>query len=213
MFDGDLKGETYFDYKNKYDKYERADKYYMYLAGPEAFGVPMYIDMHQNRITAQVRMYAMLNISRSLGYKKTHYRLFNLSYYEDKLPCQVDVYAAKDDQGQAGNWDQKNWEKVASYNQDPDIDYTQRWSVKTFSQNYYKYRIASKSEAEKADSIFLPLNFICEGQGNGYRYLKIVVNGTYSLSGRDYDGWYGKTLNVAQYFTMQELEIWTKKED
>lgn len=218
LFDGDLKGETYFDEKDKYDRYERANRYYMYLAGPYAFGAPMYVDMHQNKITAQVRMYAMLNINRSMGTSyadnNTHWKLFNGMFFEDKLPCQVDVYAAKDDHGEAGNWDNKTWQKVASYKQDPDIDYTQRWSVKTYSQNYYRYAINSKSEAEKADSIFLPLNLVCEGQGDGFRYLKIVVNGTYNLSGTDLDySRNGSTNNIAQYFAMQELEIWTKKEE
>ncbi len=218
LFDGDLKGESYFDEKGKYDIYELSNRYHMYLAGPEAFGTPMYIDMHENKITAQVRMYAMLNISRYLGANgapnDTHSRLFNFMFYEDKLPCDVSVYAAKDDHGTASDWDSKNWELVATYKQDPDIDYTQRWSIKTFSQNYYRYTLNSKSETEKADSIFMPLNLLCEGQGDGYRYLKIIVNNTYNLSGTDLQqSWSGSTLNVAKYFTMQELEIWTKKED
>lgn len=216
LFDGDLRGESYFDDKSKYDADTRSNRYHMFLAGPNAIDTPMYIDMKENKITAQVRMYAMLNISRVLGStygdNNTHCKIFG-GYYEDKLPCQVTVYAAKDDNGTSGNWDSKNWEQVASYKQDPDIDYTQRWSVKTFSYNYYRYSIDNKIDAEKADSIFMPIDLICEGQGEGYRYLKIVVNNTYNLSGEDLVyAWYN-TTNTAKHFALQELEIWTKKEE
>lgn len=218
LFDGDLKGESYFDDKNNFKRDDLANRYHMYLAGPQAFGEPMYIDMHENKITAQVRMYCMLFINRGLGSSygtyNTHFRLFSGMYYEDKLPCNVDVYAAKDDHGNANNWEQKKWEKVASFKQDPDIDQTQRWCQKTYSYDFYKNEISSKADAEKADSVFLPLNLICEGQEDGYRYLKIVVNNTYNLTGQDLSySWSGNTFNIAKYFTMQELEVWTKKED
>lgn len=214
LFDGDLKGESYFDDKGMYDEDELADRYHMYLAGPQAFGIPMYIDMHENKLTAQIRFYCMLKIHRvGLGSENTHSNLFNGMFYEDKLPCDVDVYAAKDDYGTSGNWEAKKWEKVASYKQDPNIDQTQRWCQKTYSEDFSKYEIDSKADAEKADSVFLPLDLICEGQEDGYRYLKIVVNNTYNLTGEDLDWAWVSTLNVAKYFTLQELEIWTKKED
>ncbi len=210
LFDGDTKGITYFDD-------ERNNKHYnMFLAGPEAMGIPMYIDMHDNKLTAEVRMYAMINISRGIGISGNYNRLFQGLYYADKLPCKVEVYAAKDDHGTAGNWDSKQWEKVSSYTQDPDVDCSARWCANCFgdfiSNSFYGY--SKKTDVESADSIYLPLNLLCEGQGEGYRYLKIVVNDVYNLSEEETGYGFGrKVFNAAKYFALQELEIYTKKED
>ncbi len=210
LFDGDTKGISYFD--------DSKESYYkMFLAGPEAMGEPMYIDMHKNRLTAQIRLYAMVNIARALGISGAYQRIFRGMYLADKLPCKVDVYAAKDDNGSASDWDNKKWEKVASYNQDPDVDPTRRWCARCFGDNVSSgtyWGFSKRSEVEKADSIFMPLSLLCDGQGDGYRYLKIVVNDVYNLS-EDETGWgFGKQVyNTAKYFGLQEMEIYTKKED
>ena len=77
-------------------------------------------------------------------------------------------------------------------------------------QASYRNSIDTYDEAMKTDSVFLPLQMLCD-QGDGYRYLKIVVHNTYNKLN---DTWqFGPTLNAAKYFTIQELEVWTKKED
>lgn len=209
LFDGDYKGINFFDDKN-------SAYYKMFLAGPEAMGVPMYIDMHKNRLTAQIRLYAMVNISRSMGLSGAYDKLFNGRYYVDKLPCKVDVYAAKDDKGNASDWNNKNWEKVTSFNQDPDVDISRRWAARCFgdyitSGSYLG--LTKRSDVEKADSIFMPLNLLCDGQEDGYRYLKIVVNDVFNLNEQEGWGFGKKVYNTAKYFSLQELEIYTKKED
>lgn len=211
LFDGELKGLDYYDqYKqNRYDAYQRRN---LFLAGPKACGDPMYIDMHNNKLTAEVRIYTPLNVRYDwAGDEKTdnYYALFRNGYLVDKLPCSVDVYAAKDDHDNAGNWETKNWVKVASFEQDPNIETSERWNANaTGNKNY----LDTKAEAEKADSVYLSLKLLCN-QGEGYRYLKIIVNKTYNDID-NYISWqFGTSLNAAKYFIMQEMEIWTKRED
>lgn len=206
LFDGDTKGTTYFD-DNK-----NIEHYYMFLAGPEACGTPMYIDLRKNIPTAQVRMYAMCNnSSRMFGTQGTHNRLFGQLYIADKYPCNVDIYAAKDDHGSATNWNSKEWKLVGSYKQDPDIDPNLRWCKNTFGYSNGPMG-NSKVTLENLDSIAFNLNLLCEGQEDGYRYIKIVVNDVYNLS-LDETYYTKKILNPAKYFCLQELEVYTKKED
>ncbi len=207
LFDGDEKGLNYFT--------DRDDsKYRMFMAGPEATETPMYIDLRKNRLTAQIRFYAMAKLFRYLGEEGEFERLFLEGFYIDKLPCKVDVYAAKDDHG-AADWEHKDWEKVSSFSQDPDIDHSSRWCDGCFNDDYSSASTCyTKSDLEKADSIFLPLNFLCEGQGDGYRYIKIVVNDVYNLNEIETGDGFGKKIyNTAKYFALQELEVFTKKED
>ena len=175
----------------------------------------MYIDMHQNRLTAEVRFYTPLNVRSYFDwcYNNTtvdnYYTLFKNGYYIDKLPCSVDVYAAKDDNGTAGNWDEKAWVKVASYDQDPDIETRERWIANAVGNIN---AIDTKAEAEEADSVYMPLKLLCE-QGEGYRYLKIVVNKTYNDIDNMMSWSQGTSINAAHYFLLQELEVWTKKDE
>ena len=207
LFDGDKRGTTYFDDKKNYEHY------HMFMAGPGGCGTPMYIDLHKNIPTAQVRMYAMCNNgSRMFGKNGIHYSIFHQMVIVDKYPCNVEIYAAKDDHGSAGNWDTKEWEKVGSFKQDPDVEPSLRWCKNTFG--YSNGPIANtKAGLEKLDSIAFNLNLLCEGQGDGYRYLKVVVNDVFNLSTDECSYWGVSVLNPAKYFCLQELEVYTKKED
>ena len=214
LFDGELKGIDFFDQYQK-EGSKAAIKRNCFLAGPQAWGDPMYIDMHQNRLTAEVRFYTPLNVRSYFDwcYGNTtidnYYTLFKNGYYIDKLPCSVDVYAAKDDNGTAGNWDEKAWVKVASYDQDPDIETRERWIANAVGNIN---AIDTKAEAEEADSVYMPLKLLCE-QGEGYRYLKIVVNKTYNDIDNMMSWSQGTSINAAHYFLLQELEVWTKKDE
>lgn len=207
LFDGELKGETYF--KN-YEKYmnQAANMYNMFLAGPEALDDPMYIDMRKNYLTSEVRLYTALYVRQYYwAYSNgPYYPLFRNNYYVDKVPCYVEVFAAKDDNGSAGNWDQKHWVSVAKVNQDPDLADSYRWNAKAWG---YSNRIKSYKDAVNADSVYMPLTLLCD-QDDGYRYLKIVVHKTFNYNGGSP---FGKSLNAANYFVLQELEVWTKKEN
>lgn len=211
LFDGELKGIDFYD-RYKQDRRDACQRRSLFMAGPEAWGDPMYIDMHSNKLTAEVRIYTPLNVRNSWASDETtdnYYSLFRNGFLVDKLPCSIDVYAAKDDHGNAGNWEAKNWVKVSTYDQDPDIETSNRWNANATGDNHY---LATKAEAEKADSVYLSLKLLCD-QGEGYRYLKIVVNKTYNDIDNQSSYYIGTSLNAAKYFIMQEMEIWTKKED
>lgn len=208
LFDGDLKGMTYYRNSEKIGRKPACEKLDFFLAGPEAWGEPMYVDMHKNTITSEVRLYCPLNLNRVWTRESSnpYYTLFRQDHYVDKLPCDVDVYAAKDDQGTASNWNAKQWVKVSSYKQTPKTESSRRWCAKAIGAKNF---IRLETDLAAADSVYMPLKLVCEGQENGYRYLKIVVNNTYD----DLDDWEFGPLNTAKYYMIQEMEIWTKKED
>ena len=212
LFDGELKGIGYFQNIADYDKSAAADMYDFFMAGPDAFGEPMYIDMHENKITAEVRLYTPLYLRYDWSNKDSnpYCMLFRNGYYVDKLPCDVDVYAAKDDHGSPSNWNAKKWMKVASYSQDPNISTSLRWNA---AATGWRNKLNSAAEVEKADSVFMSLKLLCDGQEDGYRYLKIVVNKTYNDIDNGSAWLYGTSMNSAKYFLIQEMEVWTKKED
>lgn len=206
LFDGDTKGTTWLTNRN-------SNEYYFALAGPEGVGDPMYIDMGHDRLTAQVRLYATLqgegrfpDDRYSLGYYTPYSNIWDWNYVT-KLPCDVDVYGAKDDGGTAGNWDSKQWVRLGSYSQDSGIESTLRWCKGCFYDYSSQSRgiYSSKEDMDAADPIYMGVTFPADGQGDGYRYLKIVVNNTF-VTKEDING-----PNVAHYVTMQELEVYTKK--
>ncbi len=213
LFDGDLKGIKYFD-DNKNDHIRT------FMAGPYAIGAPMYIDMRKNMITASVNISAMSFVYRFLSLPKSLDKIFmNGRTLVDKLPCDVDVYAAKDDNGTAADWDSKNWVKVASYSQDPEIEQTKRWCAESYGcypNGIYNssHIYTNKDDAEAAKPITMNLSFECDGQEDGYRYLKIVVNKTFVPSDdEEKELAFDKGSNVAKYITFNELEVYTKKDE
>lgn len=201
LFDGDLRGTNYYIDSNE-------DHFRTFLAGPDAIGEPMYIDMHKNHLTAQLSFYAWLSIYRGLGGYDSKYSVMWNWTYDNKLPCDIDVYAAKDDGKDASNWDSKEWVKVGSYKQDPDIEASAKWCYNCFTN--YRTLYETKEAAEKADPISLDIVLPAEGQGEGYRYLKIVVNDTYDSSVVHWNT--SRFANTENYVTFHELDLYTKED-
>lgn len=206
LFDGDLKGDSYFIDNND-------DHYRTFLMGPAATGEPMYIDAHKNTNMARIMLYSMVNIYRNFGSfnsQSQYKRIWNFCY-GDKLPCDVDVYGAKDDDTGASNWDNKQWVKLGSYKQDQDIDGTSKWCY-GYCLDYSMsddMSFSTLQQVQKADSIPMVITFPADGQGDGYRFLKIVVNSTFNVHYPSYDmDWYNKN----GYVTFHELELYIKDE-
>lgn len=204
LFDGDKKGINYYiDSDN--------DHYRTFIAGPDAVGSPMYIDMHKNYLTAQISIYAWVNFFRYLGNldnKDKNCLMWNYAY-DNKLPCDIDIFAAKDDGKDANNWDNKEWVKLMSYKQAPAIEAASRWCYNCFED--YNALYTTKEQAAKADSIPLNIVFPADGQGEGYRYLKIIVNGTYDSVVEYWNS--TRYRNQYNYVTFHELELYTKEEE
>ena len=206
LFDGDIRGTGYYDDNGLVDHHFRT-----FLAGPWALGTPMYIDLRKSRLIAQLRLYAMLDNGVNLG--KGNYTDAWGELYLNKIPCNVTVFAAKDD-GNDQNWDNKKWVQISNFEQDPNLDGSLRWSAKCLD-DYPRVEssYATKKEMQAADSLAINLNVVADGQGEGYRYLKIVVNKVFGLT----DFWSSIsgtfTNNELEYFTIQELEVYGKKDE
>ncbi len=203
LTDGDTKCISYFS-DNNYNHV------HMTWAGPEAVGKPMYVDMKKNRLTAEVRFYEPLWIRRGGLVSDTEIERMLETDFPQKTPCDITVYGAKDDNGTAGNWDSKNWQKLGSFKQNPKIEPKLRWSYKCMYDINYNWAVNTKEDAEKEDSICCSVGVPAEGQDEGYRYLKIVFNDTFHVAD---DEWVLGGGNVSKYIFLSEMEVYTKKEE
>lgn len=209
LFDGDINGVNhYIDLDGKHLR--------TFIAGPQAINAPMYIDMHKNLLTAKINIGAIADVNTYLTFPKYLNKIFWGACFVDKMPCEVEVYGAKDDNGSATDWDSKQWVRVASFSESRNIEPARRWCAKTyqtFPNGIYdqSHIIRNKEKAEKADPMLMPLNLMCEGQGEGYRYLKIVVKNVFEPADEESEFGLMKGRNVAEYITFNELEVYTKK--
>lgn len=164
--------------------------------------------MHKNHLTAQVSLYAWVNLRRYMGWSTDPFYYIWKLHYDDKLPCDIDVLGAKDDEAGASNWDHKTWVKLGSYKQDPSIDESSRWCYNCYDVE--TSNLKTIEQVQKADSIPLNIVFPADGQGEGYRYLKIVVNETYNSVVDFFNS--ARYQNSDKYVTFDELELFTKEE-
>ena len=98
--------------------------------------------------------------------------------------------------------DNEGWVYLGELNQKPERKYvTERWSYLT--TDFYS---APKdvNELETKDPIYVDILFPPEN--NTYRYLKVLVLDTFDTSKTD-----DINRNLQEYFTLQELEVYVKK--
>ena len=208
LFDGDTKGTTWWD-EEEFDRFH----FYSFLAGPNAAGEnahPMYVDMKKNRLTAQLRIYCMLGYMSGKGpdfsapvYSKAEPAGIWYGYYENMLPCKVTVYGCKDDGN--SDWESKAWEKIGNFEEAPKLAQSLRWTRNAAGSMYNYVRLANKVAMEECDPSYLAIDFDAE-QGEGYRYLKIVIDDVFDLPWNPSDI---NQRNGLEYVAMQELEIYT----
>ena len=206
LFDGDTKGLYIWE-----TPAAMQTVIHSFIAGPGAEGEdahPMYIDLQKNRIIGSVRLYSFLNNIKSGLWVVFAYMLF---IYDDAplYPSNIDIYCAKDD-GDKTPMDKKNmenlkWEKVTNFYQNKNTPYDQRWCAHTSSSKYP--RIDSYEDMLAADPDFVDILMPVVGQGDGYRFIKMIVNETFEpVPGNLGNSWNG-------YVTFSELEVYTKKEE
>ena len=205
LFDGDVKGDGYYPDKDN-------SKFRFYVAGPHATDVPMYIDLGKNRLCAQIRLYAMLYINRRLGLSsdKVYGSLFGYNYF-DKVPCDIEVFGARE--GSGTGYDNMQWERLGSYSQDPKTTTNERWSRGCFNDGYLQVNqkqliISSWDQAQEVPPVSLSIGFLPDKEAIGYRYLKIIPHQVFynKLST-------GVELNLDRYVALQELEVYTRTEE
>ena len=66
---------------------------------------------------------------------------------------------------------------------------------------------ATAEDVKALDPKYLEIKFMASGQGEGYRYLKLVFNDTYRLEEEYANG----TNTLMKVLTFNELEVYTKK--
>lgn len=207
LFDGDTKGTTWWNNSLR-------NEFYTFLAGPNAAGKeahPMYFDLKQMRMIAELRIYCML------GYQSGKGPLFmsnaaaetkNIwyTYYYNKLPCEVTVYGCKEESANP-DYESMEWEEIGHFEEDPDLSFKSRWCANAAGATYNLLRL-DKAGMEEHDPSYMSIDFDAE-QGEGYRYLKMVVN---EVGGLGYNSNNFNMKNGNKYVTMHELEIYSNKE-
>lgn len=166
-----------------------------YLAGPNAFGKPLFIiDLKETRQLAEIRLYTVIDINRYF------YGIFG-GYYENKLPCDAKLYATNTIE------DDNSWVEIFHFQQDWALDGALRWCEKVPSIMYTAggKGLKTPAEVEAATPYYMSLQFSVDAIP--YRYLKIVVENTFLRLGGG-----TSTPNAEQYVTFHEFEVWTKKE-
>lgn len=185
LFDGDTKGLTSFGLQRT--------AFGTYLAGPEAFGRPLFvIDLQETKYLAEVRLYTIINIRRYFA------GLF-MNVYEERLPCKVRVF------GSNAVEDESSWVELGYFGQDKALDPTLRWCEKVPSSYFWGGdEPGNREEIQAATSYYMAIQFSPEA--SAYRYLKLVVEETFESC------WGVEGTNVDHYVTFHEFEIYTKKD-
>lgn len=212
LFDGDLKGEL---------NWGTDGRCYSFLAGPDAAGEnahPMYMDMGENRVTASIRLYDMYDCyddgpswRQWNGWTGHDYQVASVVYMYrmNEAPCEVTLYGLKDDGGAPKTYEDmatlEGWVEIGTFKQDKALEKTQRWQSSSCKFTGFGKK---KDEIQAADPVYLEVLVPAIGQGEGYRYLKMVINEVFDLTstmGRDYE-------NTYKYVQFHELEIYTDKD-
>ena len=199
LFDGDLKGETWIPTRE-------FDKYYTFASKEDAYNKPMYIDLRKSTLVARLRIYCLQNIDMEMGWGTFWVKEF-YKEYPILLPCSFSVYGAKDTEN-PGNWENMQWKRLGVYDQDPELQPDRRWCYNANyneAAGYQTYFTAE--ELAKADPIYFSTGFAADGQGDGYRYLKLVVHDTFRTTANH---WL-KEENDRKHFSFHELEVYTKQ--
>ena len=206
LFDGDKKGEQSFGI-------DSWTSFYTYLAGPMAVSTPekpgkalFVIDMMEEKLPAEVRLYGMLAVRTSWPYGPGPYDPFPkwgdvwTMCYASKLPSSVTLYGSQTKDGDA------SWVEISHFEQDRRIDNKERWCERCNENG--DYLIISRDALDLASPCFITLT--CPAEGEKYRYLKVVVNEVFFAPIGFENAFMGG--NDQKYVTVHELEVFTAKD-
>ncbi|MFR7879441.1 MAG: hypothetical protein ACLU4J_25315, partial [Butyricimonas paravirosa] len=109
LFDGDLKG-------NQRMVTGKSKEMFTFLAGPDAVGKPMFVDLEEERVPASIRIYGILNMTlpQPAGNPWNQFP-------EARMPCDVIVYGGNDKNG-------NTWDKLGIFVQSPTLTPLDRWN-------------------------------------------------------------------------------------
>ena len=205
LVDGDLKGEQRMKAVGA-NAWTTSGIIYGFLAGPHALNKPLIIDLKEEKIPAFIRIYSMQSMTIQLPASTTSDQEA-LGYvwrarYGDKLPCEATVYAGNDPDPDA-----TTWVKMGVFKQNPQLEQKEQWC---YPANVFRNQqgIETLKDLQAADSIFMDVPF--RASEVKYRYLKLVINDTFYEEVFGFMG--AEDTNPSNYVTMQELEVYVKKD-
>lgn len=141
-----------------------------------------------------------------------------MEYYYTRLPSKADIYGCRES-ATSSDFESMKWEKLGELDEDPEIvmNYGDEdgisWvpTAKCWFKHCSSVTSAAKTpgvDAIKAlDPAYEEAKFPAAGQGNGYRYLKIVFKDSYWTEWDE-----SKYANPNGVITFNELEVYGKKD-
>ena len=164
-----------------------------FLAGPNAFEKGIVLDLKEQKVPAWIRMYSLYPMKANFPASNQIFADVWVGSYVDKLPCKVSVY---------GSNDETNWELLGTLNQDPSIETMKEWWA--YKAVQASNQVNTMEALDAADPIYVDVEL--PPTDNAYRYLKFIVHDTFDSTK------VGVNSNTMNYFTLQELEVYVKKE-
>lgn len=199
LFDGELKGLERLlasVYQSAADR-TGVEVYGAYLAGPYSYGKPIILDLREQKTPAWLRLYCLYPLRANHAASPATWGNIWIGSYEDKVPCKVTVYG----NSTSSDPEDEGW-FLGQLNQDPTREaVASRWSYLT---THLDLAPKDENELKTKDPIYVDIQF--PPVNNTYRYLKMVVLDTFDSSKEG-----GINLNQQNYFTLQELEVYVKK--
>ncbi len=222
LTDGDLNGWRWFESKDDHKTYTFISK----KNGVGEGSAPMYVDIGEQTPTAEVRLYAYLFKGVGMGlcgegvpcWGSTYCKYVDTNivgqelngYYYNRLPCDIDVYGCPESEGST-DFEHMKWEKIGSFKEPntkaQDEGVSACWFYGCSDTRFEDGGDRTAEEVKALTPKYLSIKFMAAGQGQGYRYLKLVFNDCYRL----YDEFAVATNTKMKVLTFNELEVYTKK--
>lgn len=224
LTDGDTNGWRWFESKDDHKFYTFISK----LHGVGEGSAPMYVDIGEVTPVAEIRLYAYLFKGTGQGSCGEGVPCFSSTYckhvetnivgqetngcYYNRLPCNVDVYGCREADSST-DYEHMKWEKIGKFEEDPylpqdDSAYQSAWFYGcTDTRSWGDPGDADAESVKNKTPKYETIKVMASGQGEGFRYIKLVFNDCYRLSYEYANG----TNTSMKVLTFNELEVYTKK--
>ena len=221
LTDGDTNGWRWFESQDDH-------KFYTFISKKGGVGegsAPMYVDIGEVIPTASVRLYAYLFSGSGWGTCGAGSPCFGSTYcqyvetnlvgqllngcYSNRLPCDIDVYASNEP-GDTQDFENLKWVKLGKFKESNTLaqeNLQSCWFYGCTDTRWYDGGDATAEDNKALDPKYLEIKFMAGGQGEGYRYLKLVFNDAY----RYYEEYANGTNTLMKVLTFNELEVYTKQ--
>lgn len=224
LTDGDTNGWRWFESQDDH-------KFYTFISKVRGVGegsAPMYVDIGEVTPVAEIRLYAYLFKGAGRGTCYEGVPCFSSTYcyfvttnvvgqelndcYYNRLPCNVVVYGCREASAST-DYENMKWEKIGRFEEDP---YLTQNNTTLKSAWFYgchdtrSYSDPGDTSPEKVKSLtpkYEAIKIMAAGQGEGFRYIKLVFNDCYRYSYEYANG----TNTGMRVLTFNELEVYTKK--